>query len=144
QARINELLKTKNDIVSSRNLKKEIAGHIVFDQVGFVYPDSGTIALSNVSFEVKPGESVAIIGTTGSGKTTIGNLILRMYDASTGYISIDGRDIKEYDLSNLRGQIGYVPQDVFLFSDTIWNNIAFGSTGLTKEQIIQAAKDADV
>lgn len=144
QARINELLKTKNDIVSSRNLKKEIAGHIVFNQVGFVYPDSGTIALSNISFEVKPGESVAIIGTTGSGKTTIGNLILRMYDASTGNISIDGRDIKEYDLSNLRGQIGYVPQDVFLFSDSIWNNIAFGSTGLTKEQIIQAAKDADV
>lgn len=144
QARINELLRTKNDIVSSRNLKKDIAGHIVFDQVGFVYPDSGTVALSNVSFEVKPGESVAIIGTTGSGKTTLGNLILRMYDTTTGNISIDGRDIKEYDLSNLRGQIGYVPQDVFLFSDTIWNNIAFGSTGVTEEQIIQAAKDADV
>lgn len=144
QARINELLRTKNDIVSSRNLKKDIAGHIVFDQVGFVYPDSGTVALSNVSFEVKPGESVAIIGTTGSGKTTLGNLILRMYDTTSGNISIDGRDIKEYDLSNLRGQIGYVPQDVFLFSDTIWNNIAFGSTGVTEEQIIQAAKDADV
>lgn len=144
QARINELLRTKNDIVSSRNLKKDIAGHIVFDQVGFVYPDSGTVALSNVSFEVKPGESVAIIGTTGSGKTTLGNLILRMYDTTSGNISIDGRDIKEYDLSSLRGQIGYVPQDVFLFSDTIWNNIAFGSTGVTEEQIIQAAKDADV
>ncbi len=144
QARINELLKTKNDIVSSKNLEKEIAGHIVFDQVGFVYPDSGTKALVNVSFEVKPGESVAIIGTTGSGKTTIGNLILRMYNTTTGNVSIDGRDIKEYNLSNLRGQIGYVPQDVFLFSDSIWNNIAFGSTGLTKEQIIQAAKDADV
>lgn len=144
QARINELLKTKNDIVSSKNLEKEIAGHIVFDQVSFIYPDSGTKALSNVSFEVKPGESIAIIGTTGSGKTTIGNLILRMYDTSTGAISIDGNDIKEYNLSTLRGQIGFVPQDVFLFSDSIWNNIAFGSTGLTKAQIIQAAKDADV
>ena len=144
QARINELLRTKNDIISSRDLKKEIAGHIVFDQVGFVYPDSGTKALSNVSFEVKPGESIAIIGTTGSGKTTIGNLILRMYDTTSGNVSIDGSDIKEYNLSNLRGQIGYVPQDVFLFSDSIWNNIAFGSTGLTEEQIIQATKDADV
>lgn len=144
QARINELLRTKNDIVSLKNVEKEIAGHIVFDQVGFIYPDSGTKALGNVSFEVKPGESIAIIGTTGSGKTTIANLILRMYDTTGGAISIDDINIKDYNLSSLRGQIGYVPQDVFLFSDSIWNNIAFGTTDLSKAQIIQAAKDADV
>src|SRR5690606_16407077 len=108
------------------------------------FPDSGIQALRNISFEVKPGESIAIIGTTGSGKSTIANLIPRMYDIEEGQILIDGIDIKDYNLASLRTQIGYVPQDVFLFSDSIKNNIAFGSKGISEEKIYQAAKDADL
>jgi ATP-binding cassette, subfamily B, multidrug efflux pump len=144
QERINEFLKIKTDIVSERNLERELKGEVEFKNVDFIYPDSGIHALKNVSFKVKPGESIAIIGTTGSGKSTIANLICRLYDVSSGQIVIDGHHIKEYSLINLRQQIGYVPQDVFLFSDTIENNIAFGHTLLTDEEIRQAAKDADV
>ena len=144
QRRINEFLETKNDIQSVKDIEKELQGHIVFDQVSFVYPDSGIKALQNVSFEVKPGESIAIIGTTGSGKSTIANLIPRMYDISSGSILIDGIDIKDFKISSLRSQIGYVPQDVFLFSDSIKNNVAFGNIALTKEQIDKAARDADL
>jgi len=144
QKRVNEFLKTKNDIITKENIKTELNGEIIFDSVSFIYPDSGIIALKEVNFSIKQGESLAIIGTTGSGKSTIANLISRMYDTSNGDIQIDGRNIKDYNLSNLRGQIGYVPQDVFLFSDTIYNNIAFGSDDLTEEQVFQAAKDADL
>jgi ATP-binding cassette subfamily B protein len=144
QKRINEFLKEKNDIVSEKNLDVELNGNIKFENVSFTYPDSGTKALKNISFEVKAGESIAIIGTTGSGKSTIANLIGRMYDATNGEISIDGRSIKDYRLSKLRSQTGYVPQDVFLFSDSIGNNIAFGADGISKDEIIQAAKDADL
>ena len=144
QKRINEFLKEKNDILSTENLEKEIAGDIVFNNVGFTYPDSGIVALKGVGFEVKSGESIAVIGTTGSGKSTIANLISRMYDAREGGITIDGLDIKAYNLSSLRSQIGYVPQDVFLFSDTIRNNIAFGSDEISDEEIFQAARDADL
>ncbi|WP_339698351.1 ABC transporter ATP-binding protein [uncultured Roseivirga sp.] len=144
QKRINEFLKEKNDIVSEKNLDVELNGNIKFENVSFTYPDSGTKALKNISFEVKAGESIAIIGTTGSGKSTIANLIGRMYDATNGEISIDGRSIKDYRLSKLRSQTGYVPQDVFLFSDSIGSNIAFGADGISKDEIIQAAKDADL
>ena len=144
QKRINEFLKEKNDIVSEKNLDVELNGNIKFENVSFTYPDSGTKALKNISFEVKAGESIAIIGTTGSGKSTIANLIGRMYDATGGEISIDGRSIKDYRLSKLRSQTGYVPQDVFLFSDSIGSNIAFGADGISKDDIIQAAKDADL
>lgn len=144
QRRINEFLETKNDIQSEKNIEKELKGHIIFDNVSFVYPDSGIKALQNISFEVKPGESIAVIGTTGSGKSTIANLIPRMYDISSGSILVDGMDIKDYNLSNLRSQVGYVPQDVFLFSDSIKNNIAFGNISLSEDQIHQAAKDADL
>lgn len=144
QRRINEFMHTKNDIVSEKNIEKELNGNIVFDDVSFVFPDSGTKALQNISFEVAPGQSIAIIGTTGSGKSTIANLIPRMYDITGGRILVDGLDIKDYNLSNLRSQIGYVPQDVFLFSDSIKNNISFGNINLTKEQIYQAARDADL
>lgn len=144
QRRVNEFMHTKNDIVSTRELEAELKGHIIFDNVSFSFPDSGTKALQHVSFEVKPGESIAIIGTTGSGKSTIANLIPRMYDITGGKILIDEMDIKDYNLSNLRSQIGYVPQDVFLFSDSIKNNIAFGNINLSKDQIYQAAKDADL
>lgn len=144
QKRINEFLQTKNDIVSDRKLEKSLDGKIVFDNVSFTYPDSGINAIKNISFEVLPGESLAIIGTTGSGKSTVANLISRMYDTTSGKIKIDDEDIKDYDVVNLRSQIGYVPQDVFLFSDTIYNNIAFGATEATEDRIMKAAKEADV
>ena len=144
QKRINEFLKTKTDIVSDKNIVREIAGKIEFNNVSFTYPDTGIQALKNVSFKVSPGESLAIIGTTGSGKSTISNLITRLYDVSEGGVKIDELSIKDYELINLRSQMGVVPQDVFLFSDTIFNNIAFGLKSADEEKVIQAAKDADV
>ena len=144
QKRINEFLKTKTDIISTENLEKNLAGTIEFENVDFIYPDSGIHALKNISFKVNQGESVAIIGNTGAGKSTLANLICRMYDISSGSLKIDGRSIEKYNLSCLRSQIGFVPQDVFLFSDSIRNNIAFGNPGMNEEKIIQAAKDADL
>ncbi|MFT6055648.1 MAG: ATP-binding cassette subfamily B protein [Candidatus Endobugula sp.] len=144
QKRINEFLKEKNNIVSEENLALELKGDIHFKNVSFTYADSGIKALKNVSFEVKAGETIAIIGTTGSGKTTIANLIGRMFDATSGEIEIDARGIKTYNLAKLRSQTGFVPQDVFLFSDSIASNIAFGADGISREDIIQAAKDADL
>ncbi|SDK78253.1 ATP-binding cassette, subfamily B [Catalinimonas alkaloidigena] len=144
QQRINEFLDVKTDIVSRKELSKDIHGKIVFDQVSFVYPDSGIKALDHVSFEVKPGESIAILGTTGSGKSTVANLICRMYDPTGGNVTIDEVDVRDYNLHSLRGQIGYVPQDVFLFSDTIRNNITFGLQGVSDDRVVQAAEDADL
>ncbi|MEP2026234.1 MAG: ABC transporter ATP-binding protein [Reichenbachiella sp.] len=144
QRRVNEFLHTKNDIVSDKNIEKDIAGDVVFDQVAFTYPDSGIEALKGVSFEVKAGESIAIIGTTGSGKSTIANLLCRMYDVSDGGVKIDDIPIKDYSLSTVRGNIGYVPQDVFLFSESIADNIAFGNQKLTESQIREAADHADL
>lgn len=144
QKRLNEFLKTDNDIVSEKNISAELEGAIEFKDVNFTYPDSGIEALKNISFKVHPGESLAIIGTTGSGKSTIANMISRMYDTTSGEVIVDDRNIKDYDLTSLRSQIGYVPQDVFLFSDTIYNNIGFGSDQASEESIINAAKEADV
>jgi len=144
QKRINEFLDTKTEIVSDKNVEKEIVGEIIFDKVSFTYPDSGIKALREVSFSVKKGETLAVIGTTGSGKSTIANLITRMYDPNSGQITIDGIQIADFKVENLRSQIGYVPQDVFLFSDSIRNNISFGSIGLSEEQILKASKDADL
>ena len=144
QKRINEFLNTKNEIVSEENLSKDIEGKITFTNVGFTYPDSGVVALKNISFEVNPGESIAIIGTTGSGKSTIANLICRMYDVDKGAVMVDNTNIKKYSIDSVRSQIGYVPQDVFLFSDTIAENIAFGLEQLGEEGIEKAAKDADL
>lgn len=144
QRRINEFLSTKTDIISEKNIEREINGHIVFDDVSFTYPDSGIQALKNVSFEVRPGESIAIVGTTGSGKSTIANMVCRLYDIDNGKIEIDNIGVKDYDISSLRSQVGYVPQDVFLFSDTIENNISFGNRQMSKEEIERAAADADV
>jgi ATP-binding cassette, subfamily B, multidrug efflux pump len=144
QARINEFLNTKNDIVSRENISKPIAGDIVFENVDFVYPDTNIQALKNISFRINHGETLAIIGNTGSGKSTIATLLPRMYDASNGRILIDGIDVRDYNIESLRSQIGYVPQDVFLFSDSIRNNIGFGLPSITEEQMVQSAKDADV
>ncbi len=144
QKRINEFLKTKTDIVSEKNLEISIKGKIEFDNVSFRYPDTGILALKKVSFRIEPGESLAIIGTTGSGKSTVSNLISRLYDVTEGEIRIDDIPIKQYGLQSLRKQTGVVPQDVFLFSDTIFNNIAFGLDQSDETKVIQAAKDSDV
>lgn len=144
QKRINEFLNTATNIISEKNLEKELVGKIEFNNVSFTYPDTGIKALKDVSFTINPGESLAIIGTTGSGKSTISNLISRLYDTRSGDILIDDIPIAHYDLTSLRNQIGFVPQDVFLFSDTIYNNIGFGLSDVDESRIIQAAKDADV
>ena len=144
QKRINEFLETPTNILSGNLPPREINGKIEFKNVSFTYPDTGIQALKNISFTVNPGESLGIIGTTGSGKSTISNLISRLFDVRDGEIRIDDFPIQEYSLHNLRTQIGYVPQDVFLFSDTIGNNIGFGLSSIGEERIEQAAKDADV
>jgi ATP-binding cassette subfamily B protein len=144
QKRINEFLKTKNDIISKHNIEKEIAGDLEFRNVSFTYSDSGIKALRNISFKVKPGESIAIIGTTGSGKSTIANLIGRMIDPSEGDIFVDGINLKDYNPKKYRDQIGCVPQDVFLFSDTISNNVSFGLDTLDETKAVDALKNADL
>lgn len=144
QKRINEFLKTQTDIISEKDLKRVLVGKIEFDNVSFTYPDTGIRALKNISFSINPGESLAIIGTTGSGKSTISNLIARLYDVTEGEVRIDDIAVKQYNLTMLRSQLGIVPQDVFLFSDTIFNNIAFGLKEPNEEKVLQAAKDADV
>ncbi|MEX1239582.1 MAG: ABC transporter ATP-binding protein, partial [Cyclobacteriaceae bacterium] len=144
QKRINEFLRTSSNIVSEKNLARGIEGKIEFRNVSFTYPDTGIKALRDISIAVNPGESLAIIGTTGSGKSTISNLISRLYDVREGEILIDDIPIAHYNLNSLRSQIGYVPQDVFLFSDTIYNNIGFGLMHPGESRVFQAAKDADV
>ncbi len=144
QKRINEFLHTEPEIVSAKVKPLSIKGGIEFRNVSFTYPDTGIQALKNVSFEVKPGEFLAIIGRTGSGKSTIANLLMRMYDADTGQILIDGNKLQEIELNSFRHQVGFVPQEVFLFSDSIRNNIAFGISDPDKENIENAAKNAAV
>lgn len=143
QKRINEFLKEKSNVISG-SVEKSLRGKVEFKNVSFTYPDTGIEALKNISFSIDAGQSLAIIGKTGSGKSTIANLTARLYDVSEGEIKIDGLPVKEFHLHSLRVQMGYVPQDVFLFSDTIQNNIAFGLTEADNEKIIKAAKDADV
>lgn len=144
QTRINEFLDIQNDIVSEENLEAVLEGDIEVKNLSFVYPDSGIKALNDVSFQIKAGQTLGIIGTTGSGKSTIANLLLRMYDPTMGEIHLDGKKIQRYSISSLRKQMGFVPQDVFLFSDTIANNIAFGLDHSDMALIEKAAKDADV
>lgn len=144
QKRINEFLDIPSDIQSTELNAKTINGHIKFNNVSFTYPDTGIEALKNLNFEIKAGAFVAIIGKTGSGKSTLANLIMRMYDVQNGAILVDGNDLKSLNLKNYRSQIGFVPQEVFLFSDTIRNNIAFGLDQVTDEEIYTAAKNASV
>ena len=144
QQRINEFMAVKTPLVSIKNIKRELHGAISFHNVRFVYPDTGIVALRNFSMNVAAGESVAILGTTGSGKSTLANLLMRMYDTSTGEIRIDDVPIKDYDLGNLRKQMGYVPQDVFLFSDSISNNVRFGQPDMPQERVLRAVADADL
>ncbi|MEM9847920.1 MAG: ABC transporter ATP-binding protein [Bacteroidota bacterium] len=144
QKRINEFLETPVAIHSEATDTSPLEGKITFDQVSFRYPDTGILAIQNMNLELLPGQKMAIIGRTGSGKTTIADLITRMYDVSEGSIKIDGRDLREHNLSNLRYRIGYVPQDVFLFSDTIAQNIAFGKRDASQEEIEQYAQYASI
>ncbi|NML67108.1 ABC transporter ATP-binding protein [Hymenobacter sp. RP-2-7] len=144
QARINEFLDEKTDIVSRREVAKELEGDIVFDHVSFTYPDTGIRALRDVSFHLRKGRTLAIIGNTGSGKSTVAALLCRLYDTTSGDVRIDGTDVRDYSLASLREQIGYVPQDVFLFSDSIRNNINFGLDQPDEARMAQAARDADV
>jgi ATP-binding cassette, subfamily B, multidrug efflux pump len=144
QTRINEFLQTKPEIQNAELNPTVIAGKIEFKNVSFTYPDSGIEALKNISFLVRSGASLAIIGRTGSGKSTIANLLCRLYDADSGQILIDDKNISSLNLENLREQTGYVPQEVFLFSDTIGANIGFGLKGNdhTKDKVETAAKNA--
>ncbi|MBB4079671.1 ATP-binding cassette subfamily B protein [Lewinella aquimaris] len=146
QKRINEFLDTKTTIVDPHpEYRSEIRGGVTFENVEFVYPDTGIRAIDGLNFSLQPGEKLAIIGRTGSGKTSVADLLLRMYDVTGGRILIDGKDIREVGLANLRRRIGYVPQDVFLFSDTIRANIAFGADhDPSNEEIEQFAKYAAV
>jgi ATP-binding cassette subfamily B protein len=147
QTRINEFLKQEPEIFSKENAVDIKGGDIVFNNASFVYPDSGIKALQNVSFTLQEGKTLGIIGETGSGKSTIANMIARMYDVTSGEVKIGSDNITDIDLSQLRQAIGYVPQDSFLFSNSIGNNIKFGLSELditSDEKIRQAAKDAHI
>lgn len=144
QKRINEFLETEPSIENLVAENTPIGGNIEFDHLSFTYPDTGITALKDVSFTVKPGETLAIVGNTGSGKSTILELIGRLYDVEEGMLKIDNAPIRQLNLEDLRNSIGYVPQDAFLFSDTLRNNIRFGKEDASEEEVIEAAKNAAV
>lgn len=147
QERINEFLEQKTEIENPNEKKFDLNGDIEFRNVSFVYPDSGIKALNEASFIIQRNKVTAITGKIGSGKSTIANLIARLYDVTEGSIIINQNNIKELNLNQLRSEIGYVPQEVFLFSDTIKNNIAFGQKDgeqMQENNIIEAAKNANV
>ena len=145
QKRINEFLKEKSDIKNYKTIdKSEIKGEIIFNNVNYKYLDTGVIAANNISFKINSINKLGITGSTGSGKSTLMNLISRLYDIDSGEILIDKTPIKEIDLKSLRRQIGYVPQDTFLFSDTIMNNIKFGKNNATNDDVVAACKTAKI
>lgn len=142
QQRINEFLKQVPEIKNIENAPSNVTGAIEFKEVSLTYDDTNITALNNISFKVKAGETIAILGKTGSGKSSIINLVARLYDTSKGTVLVDNQKIDELNLNDLRNQIGFVPQDPFLFSDTIENNIKFGKEDANKEEIVDAAKNA--
>ena len=145
QKRVNEFLHTVPDIRNPQNaLENPIEGNIAFEQINFTYPNTGIHALKDFNLQIKKGEKVALVGHTGSGKTTVAQLMLRLFDVDSGRILIDGADIRHIDLEHLRREISYVPQDVFLFSDTIANNILFGVKDASPELVQQAARYASI
>lgn len=143
QKRINEFLKTESNIKDGAQTST-LNGSIKVDNISFTYPDTGIKAIKNLSFEIAPGKTLAIIGKTGSGKSTLANLLLRMYDVDKGTITYDNTSIENIKTNSLRSQIGLVPQQVFLFSDTIARNISFGLDTVDLSRVEQAAKDAAV
>jgi len=144
QKRINEFLKTEPEIQNTAEGHTAVLGQVAFENVSFTYEDTNITALKDVSFTVNKGETLAILGRTGSGKSTILSLISRLYDAESGQVNVDGQDIRKLNLDDLRDSIGFVPQDAFLFSDTIKNNIKFGNEDATDEEVIAVAKKAVV
>ena len=144
QKRINEFMQYQPEIRDEKGIEKELQGDILFDHVSFTYPDTGIKALRDVSFHVEPGKRLAIIGRTGAGKSTIADLIMRMYDVTGGRISIDGTNIRDFKLGAYRRQVGFVPQDLFLFSDTITDNISFGLETGDKDKAKQFAHYASI
>jgi ATP-binding cassette subfamily B protein len=144
QKRINEFLKVQPSIKNEVEKETPIQGKIEFRNVSFTYEDTNITAIDNLSFTINQGETVAILGKTGSGKSTILDLIARLYDVTSGEILIDGVPIRELNLNSLRSAIGAVPQDAFLFSDTIANNIKFGKENASRDEVIEVAKKAVV
>ena len=145
QKRINEFLHTVPSIKNEEQVQDPVLqGNISFNNVDFIYPHTGIHALKNFSMQVKAGEKIAIVGRTGSGKSTIAQLLLHMYSPGKGLISFDGIPINKIDISSLRSQISYVPQDVFLFSETVSNNIRFGLEAVSTDIIKKAARQAGV
>jgi ATP-binding cassette, subfamily B, multidrug efflux pump len=145
QKRLNEFLHTEPEITGpARPVNQEFQGNISFNEVNFTYPNTGIHAIKNFTLHIGRGEKVAIIGRTGSGKTTLAQLLLRFYDPTSGSISIDGTDIRDIGLQHLRRQISYVPQDVFLFSDSVTDNIRFGQEGELNGKVQEAARYASV
>jgi ATP-binding cassette subfamily B protein len=146
QKRINEFLHTKPQITNTESTTTNIAlnGEVSFDHVNFTYAHTGIKALKDFSLEIKPGEKVAVIGKTGSGKSTLAHLLLRMYDVQEGRVLIDNQVLQNYNLQELRRQIAYAPQDAYLFSDTIFNNIKFGKEDATEAEVSEAARLADL
>lgn len=144
QRRINEFLEATSEMPEGKNIRQAIQGHWKFDHVHFTYPGSSVEVLHDIHFEMKPGESLAILGTTGSGKSTLALLMGRFYDPSAGTIYLDGIDLKDWDLQMVRSELGFVPQDVFLFSTSIAENIKFGNEQLSQAEVEEAAKMADV
>ena len=142
--RLDEFLNEAPDFESGQYIPKEFKGRIVFEKVSFTYPNSGVEALKDVSFELEAGQSLGILGKTGAGKSTVAALIVRQYDPTSGRITIDGVDLKEWNLPALKSHLGWVPQEAFLFSDTIANNIAFGMDAMDLAEVINAAKAAGV
>ncbi|MBW1297455.1 ABC transporter ATP-binding protein [Aquimarina litoralis] len=144
QVRINEFLSQEPEITNTITKSTPITGNIVFDNVSFTYDDTNITALKDISFTINSGQTIAIVGKTGSGKSTILDLLGRLYDVSDGIIKVDDIPIRKLNLIDLRSSIGYVPQDAFLFSDSISNNIKFGKTNATDNDVIEAAKNSVV
>lgn len=144
QKRINEFLQQVPEIQNTSSEVQTVHGTIEFKNLSFTYQDTNITALKNISFSVKAGETLAIVGNTGSGKSTVLELIGRLYDVAPGSLLIDGIPIANRNLDNLRDAIGYVPQDAFLFSDSIKKNIRFGKEEATDEEVVKAAKNAAV
>jgi ATP-binding cassette, subfamily B, multidrug efflux pump len=145
QKRLNEFLHTESAIKNNRDLvKKKVEGRIEFQHINFTYPHTGIHALKDFNLTIQNGERIALIGRTGSGKSTVAQLLLRFYDANEGKLLVDGIDLKEWDLQHYRSQLSYVPQEVFLFSDTISNNISFSGLNKTNDEVMAAATKASV